>query len=71
MPITLEEIRQYCRKKPGRVTEGLPFGDDVLVFKVRGKIFLLANLAKVPLQVNLKADPERAIEWRERFEGVL
>lgn len=71
MPLTLEDIRRHCRKKPGRVSEGLPFGDDVLVFKVRGKIFLLANLAKIPLQVNLKADPEQAIEWRERYEGVV
>lgn len=70
MPLTLDDIRTYCRKKPGHVTEGTPFGDDVLVFKVKGKIFLLANLARLPFHINVKADPERAVEWRERFEGV-
>jgi predicted DNA-binding protein (MmcQ/YjbR family) len=70
MPLTLDEIRTYCRNKPGHVTEGMPFGNDVLVFKVKGKIFLLANLVKVPLQINLKSDPEQAVEWRERYEGV-
>jgi predicted DNA-binding protein (MmcQ/YjbR family) len=70
MPLTLDEIRTYCRNKPGHVTEGMPFGDDVLVFKVKGKIFLLASLVRLPLQVNLKSDPEQAVEWRERYEGV-
>lgn len=42
----------------------------MLAFRVKGKIFLLALLARMPLQVNLKAEPERAVEWRERYEGV-
>lgn len=70
MALTLDDIRTYCRKKPGHVTEGMPFGNDVLVFKVKGKIFLLANLVRLPLQINVKADPERAVEWRDRYEGV-
>lgn len=70
MPLTLDDIRSYCRRKPGHVTESMPFGDDVLVFKVKGKIFLLANLVRMPFQINVKSDPELAVEWRERFEGV-
>jgi predicted DNA-binding protein (MmcQ/YjbR family) len=70
MALALDDIRTYCRRKPGHVTEGMPFGDDVLVFKVKGKIFLLASLVRHPLQINLKADPEQAVEWRERFDGV-
>ncbi|MCU0453081.1 MAG: MmcQ/YjbR family DNA-binding protein [Bacteroidetes bacterium] len=68
--MTLDDIRTYCRSKPGHITEGTPFGDDVLVFKVKGKIFLLANLVRIPFQINLKAEPEQAVEWRERYEGV-
>jgi predicted DNA-binding protein (MmcQ/YjbR family) len=68
--MNIEFIREYCLKKP-EVTEGFPFGEDTLVFKVAGKIFLLAGLDEVPLRVNLKCDPEKAIELREKFDSVL
>ena len=64
----IEKLREYCLKKKG-VTEGFPFGEDVLVFKVMGKMFCLANL-KPPLSVNLKCDPEKAIELREEYSFV-
>ena len=66
----LETIREHCFGKRGRITEGLPFGEDVLVFKVHGKIFLLANLSSHPLTVNLKCDPGLALDLRERFDAV-
>jgi predicted DNA-binding protein (MmcQ/YjbR family) len=66
----LAAIREYCLTKKGRITEGLPFGDDVLVFKVNGKIFLLARLDTHPLSINLKCDPELAVDLRERYEAV-
>lgn len=66
----LGSIRDYCLKKKGRITEGFPFGEDVLVFKVSGRIFLLARLDIHPMTINLKCDPELAIELRERFEAV-
>ena len=65
----IEKLREYCLKKK-RVTEGFPFGDDPLVFKVMGKMFCLVNLIP-PLRVNLKCDPEKAIELREKFDFVL
>ena len=68
--MTLDQIRNHCLKKKGRVTEGFPFGEDVLVFKVNGKMFLLARLDEHPLSVNLKCDPERAVELRERQDAV-
>ncbi|MFZ4619748.1 MAG: MmcQ/YjbR family DNA-binding protein [Bacteroidota bacterium] len=68
--IDLESIRNYCLKKEGKITEEFPFDEEVLVFKVSNKIFLLTNVNAVPLTVNLKCDPERAIEWRERYEDV-
>jgi len=68
--MNIESLRQYCLKKP-EVTEGFPFGEDILVFKVAGKIFLLAGLDEIPLRINLKCDPEKAIELRERYDSVL
>lgn len=63
-----EELRDYCLQKPF-VEEGLPFGEDTLVFKVGGKIFLLTSLNQGN-RFNAKCDPERAIELREQFAEV-
>ena len=65
----LDGLRDLCLAKPG-ATEGLPFGPDALVFKVRGKMFALTNLARLPPTVALKCDPERALDLRERFAGI-
>ena len=65
----LESFREYCLNKP-HVTEGTPFGEDVLVFKVAGKIFALAPLDEVPARANLKCDPDLALELRDRYEQV-
>jgi predicted DNA-binding protein (MmcQ/YjbR family) len=67
--MNIEEIRDFCLAKPG-VTEGFPFGQDVLVFKVTNKMFALTGLEKDPPYVNLKCDPERAIELREEYEDI-
>ena len=66
----IETLREYCLVK-NQVEEGFPFGESTLVFKVRGKIFLLAGLDEPVLQFNVKCDPEKAIEWRERFSSIL
>src|SRR3954467_7469089 len=65
----LEQFREYCLTK-AHVTEGLPFGETVLVFKVAGKIFALASLDEVPATANLKCDPDWALELRDRYEQV-
>ena len=65
----LAKFRECCLSKPN-VTEGTPFGPDVLVFKVGGKIFALASLDEVPARVNLKCDPDLALELRDRYEQV-
>jgi predicted DNA-binding protein (MmcQ/YjbR family) len=64
----IESLREYCISKKG-VTESFPFGDDTLVFKVKGKIFALVNL-NGDLSINLKCDPTLAIELRERYSSV-
>lgn len=66
--MNLETIREYCLRKKG-VTENFPFDEETLVFRVMGKIFLLVDTSFTEF-INLKADPEQAIEWRERYEGV-
>lgn len=68
--MNIEQIREYCLKKKG-VTEEFPFDEETLVFKVAGKIFLLASLEAIPLQINLKCDPEKAIELREEYDTVM
>ncbi len=65
----IEKIREYCLNKKA-VTEGFPFDDTTLVFKVMGKMYALLNL-KRPYSINLKCDPEKAIELREEFDFVL
>lgn len=65
--MNIETFRDYCLQKKG-VTEELPFGPDSLVFKVMGKIFSIASLDAVPLRINLKCDPEKAIQLREDHE---
>ena len=63
-----EEIRQYCLSKPG-VTEGFPFNDTALVFKV-GKMFALLDLSDDSRGISLKCDPDLAIELRERYHEL-
>ncbi|MBN1540817.1 MmcQ/YjbR family DNA-binding protein [candidate division KSB1 bacterium] len=65
-----EEIRRYCLVKPG-VTEELPFDETTLVFKVSGKMFLLLDLESIPLRINVKCDPGRALELREQYDQVI
>lgn len=62
-------FREYCLTKPGAV-ETTPFGPDNLVFKVGGKMFALLALDEIPPAVNLKCDPDRALELRDRYEDV-
>ena len=66
--MNVESIRMYCLGKLG-VTEGFPFGEETLVFKVSGKMFLLLDLSEGET-MNVKCDPEKAQELREEFEEV-
>ncbi|MDT0690032.1 MmcQ/YjbR family DNA-binding protein [Salegentibacter sp. F188] len=68
--MNIETFRNYCLAKKA-ATEELPFGPDNLVFKVMGKMFALASLNDVPLRINLKCDPEKAIELREEHEESI
>lgn len=68
----IEYIREYCLGKP-QVTEHFPFDEDTLVFKVAGKMFVLAPLKKWEkgfASINLKCNPEYALELRENYESI-
>lgn len=65
----IESFRQYCLSLPA-VTEELPFGPDTLVYKVAGKMFALTDINTFE-SINLKCDPDLAVEVRERYPAVL
>ena len=67
--MNLEKFRNYCLSKKG-ATEDFPFDEETLVFKIGGKIFSLTNIAGTAFTFNLKCEPERAVELRERYESV-
>lgn len=67
--MNIEIFREYCLSKP-ETTEGTPFGEDTLVFKVAGKIFAITGLNEVEFKVNLKCDPEKALDLREAYDEV-
>lgn len=65
-----QDLQQYCSAKKG-VTEEFPFGESTLVFKVMGKAFALSGLDEEEARVNLKCDPDRAIELRESYPDII
>lgn len=67
--MNIENITNYCLSKKGAI-EDFPFDEETLVFKVGGKMFALIPLEKIPRQINLKCNPEKAIELREEYENV-
>ena len=68
--MNIEEFREYCLSKKA-VTEEFPFDEQTLVFKVLGKMFALSGLEHQPPTANLKCEPERAIELREEYDGII
>jgi len=68
--MNVEEFREYCIGKAG-TEECFPFDESTLVFKVMGKMFALTSLTAENFRVNLKCDPDWAIELREMSEDIL
>jgi predicted DNA-binding protein (MmcQ/YjbR family) len=66
--MNIEELRNYCLSKKG-VTEGFPFDETTLVFKVMGKMFALTD-TESEFSINLKCNPQKAIELREHYPAV-
>ncbi|MEE9348627.1 MAG: MmcQ/YjbR family DNA-binding protein [Flavobacteriaceae bacterium] len=68
--MNIEQFRDFCLSKKG-VTEHFPFDESTLVFKVMHKMFALTSVTSPNFRVNLKCDPERAIELREHYEQSI
>lgn len=67
--MNIEQLTEFCLSKK-HVVESFPFGGDTLVFNVCGKAFALCGMDSSPLRVNLKCDPEWALELREKYEDI-
>ena len=68
--LTARRLREQCLGLPG-ASEEFPFGDEVSVFKVGGKMFALCSLdAEPPLQLSVKCDPELAVQLRSAYEAI-
>ncbi len=68
--MNIEELRNFCISLKA-VEETLPFGPETLVFKIMGKAFLLTGFDANPVEFNVKCEPEKAIELRDRYSCVL
>ncbi|ATA69342.1 MmcQ/YjbR family DNA-binding protein [Capnocytophaga cynodegmi] len=66
--MNIEELREFCLSLRAS-EESFPFDDEILVFSVKGKMFCLVNIVKYEF-INLKCDPEEAIELREQYPEV-
>lgn len=64
-----DQVIDECLAKPGAV-EGYPFGEEVAVFKVAGRMFALVMLNAAPAKVTVKCDPGLAVALRERYAAV-
>ncbi len=67
--MNIEYIREYCLSKKG-TSESFPFDESTLVFKVMDKMFLLTSLDRIPSQINVKCDPEYALELRDQHSEI-
>jgi predicted DNA-binding protein (MmcQ/YjbR family) len=67
--MTRDEVLAICLNLPG-AEETYPFGEEVAVIKVGGKMFALVPLSGEPGSVNLKCDPAQALDLREAYPGI-
>lgn len=65
----IEQIREYTLTFPG-VTEDMPFGEDFVVFRIEGKIFMCLALEADEPRMAIKLAPERNEELRALFDGI-
>ena len=68
--MSIDIIRDLCLSKP-YATEDMPFDETTLVFRVGNKMFALTDLVKKPTTCILKCDPERSIDLRDEYDGII
>lgn len=67
----LDDIRDFTLSLDPEIEECFPFGPETFVYKTSGKIFLLMAFDDVDLRLNLKCNPDRAVELRERYTAII
>ena len=67
--MNIEEVREFCLSLPG-VTEDSPYGPDMIVFRVEGKIFLHLPLEYADPRMSVKLPPDKGVELRERYAAI-
>ena len=67
--MNLADFCTHCLSLPG-AEETTPFGPDTLVYKVGGKMFSLTSPDDLPPRINLKCDPDRSLELRDRYAAI-
>ena len=67
--MNIEELRNFCLSLKG-AEESMPFDDKTLVFSVKGKMFCATDINTYEF-VNLKCDPDKAIQLREQYNEVI
>ena len=68
--MNIEEFFETCQAISEDITSDLPFNESALVFRIENKIFAMVDLDEFEQGINLKCDPERAIELREEYNGI-
>ncbi|MFG2646918.1 MmcQ/YjbR family DNA-binding protein [Streptomyces sp. NPDC048436] len=68
--MTPQELRAFCLSF-NDVVEEFPFGPEASVFKVAGKMFALCALDGRPLKMNLKCDPDIAVQLRAAHPEIV
>ncbi|MEZ4893030.1 MAG: MmcQ/YjbR family DNA-binding protein [Saprospiraceae bacterium] len=67
--MNVEEFREYCLSKKG-TSDDFPFDEHTLCLRVMGKIFAITGLDNIPFKVNLKCEPDYAVELREQYPEI-
>ena len=65
----LPDVIAHCLSLPG-AEETTPFGPEALVYKIMGKMFAVTVPEDFPPRINLKCDPERAIDLRDEHKAI-
>lgn len=68
--MTHKEVEEYLLSRPNAWLD-YPFGEDVAVYKVDGKMFALVAEKSNPIRISLKCDPTLARTLREKYESVM
>jgi len=65
-----KEVEEYVLSMPNAVRD-YPFGEEVAVYKVDGKMFALIPEGKSPVRISLKCDPQLSVLLRDKYESVM